>query len=76
MQSDILELLAEIEALHQEKLLTFARKIRPNLTEEDLLQPNDYPELENNPEFRYSEGLLSGVRTAQAAIRNYLKHAD
>jgi hypothetical protein len=73
MQNDLLILLSEIEQGQHKKLLTFGRKVRPNLTEEDLLQPNDYPELEHNPEFRYEEGVLEGVRTVQSAIRNYLQ---
>ncbi len=67
---DLLDLIEEIEQGQYEKLLAFGRKIRPNLTEEDLLQPNDYPELEGNPEFRHEEGVLEGIRTVKAAVRN------
>ena len=70
---DLLDLIEEIEQGQYAKLLAFARKIRPNLTEEDLLQPNDYPELEHNPEFRHEEGVLEGVRAVQAAMRNWLR---
>ena len=64
----LLELIEEVELGQYEKLLAYGRKIRPNLTEEDLLQPNDYPELEGNPEFRHEEGILEGIRTVKAAI--------
>lgn len=49
------------------KLLNFARLIVPNLTTDDLLQPNDFPELEQNPLFRYEEGVLEGLLTARMA---------
>ncbi len=50
-------------------LLKLGRRIVPTLTSEDVLQPNDYPELENHPEFRYEEGVLAGLQTAQMALR-------
>ena len=55
---------------HQEQaLLQLGRRIVPTLTPEDILQPNDYPELENHPEFRYEEGILAGMKTIQMALR-------
>lgn len=51
---------------HQRKvLLQMARRIVPHITEEDLLQPNDFPELENHPLFRYEEGVLHGILAAE-----------
>jgi hypothetical protein len=51
---------------HQrEKLLKMGRALIPTLTPEDILQPNDYPELEQNPCFRYEEGVLQGMLTLQ-----------
>lgn len=55
-----------IEAQRQ-KLLKFARQIIPLMTSDDLLQPNDFPELEQHPLFRYEEGVLEGLLTAQMA---------
>jgi hypothetical protein len=67
---DMIEsLFEELIQSHQEKLLALGRKIVPTLTPEDILQPNDYPELENNPHFRYEEGLLAGIQTAFIAIK-------
>lgn len=54
---------------HQKALLQLGRRIVPTLTQEDVLQPNDYPALENHPEFRYEEGLLAGLQTARMALR-------
>ncbi len=53
----------------QKKVLSCARRIIPTLTTDDVLQPNDYPELENHPEFRYEEGALEVAITAVTARR-------
>ena len=66
-------ILEELIAQQQNKLLSFAREIRPTTTSDDLLQPNDYPELENHPYFRYLEGILQGMQGAQMAIRANFK---
>lgn len=65
---NVFHLLKEIEEGQYQKLLKLARQFRPNLTEEDLLQPCDYPELENHPLFRYEEGVLEGIKTVQMAL--------
>jgi hypothetical protein len=61
--------LEELADMHQKALLRLGRRIVPTLTPEDMLQPNDYPELDTHPEFRYEEGMLAGVKTAQMALR-------
>lgn len=62
-------LLNELEEGQQKVLYALGRRIVPTLTTEDLLQPNDYPELEENPHFRYEEGVLAGIKTVRAALR-------
>lgn len=57
----------------KKKLYNIAQEIIPQITEEDLLQPNDFPELENNPYFRYEEGVLEGLYTIGAALRALFK---
>jgi len=57
----------ELADAQRERLLRFAREILPNATADDILQPNDYPELENHPAFRYEEGVLEGLLTARMA---------
>lgn len=70
MKNDIIEeLLTEMIEGQKEKLLQCGRKLVPHLTPEDLLQPNDFPILENHPIFRYEEGILAGFQSAQVAIR-------
>ncbi len=49
------------------KLLAFGRTLIPNLTSDDVLQPNDFPQLERDPLFRYEEGVLEGLLTARMA---------
>ncbi len=58
----------EMIRMQQEKVFACARKIVPYVTADDVLQPNDFPELENNPYFRYEEGVLEGMMTAQMAF--------
>lgn len=60
-----------VEALIEQQrktLLALARRIVPHITEEDLLQPNDFPELELHPIFRYEEGILAGLQVAKTAL--------
>lgn len=61
-------LLNELITQQEERLFKLAKKIVPHITRDDLLQPNDFPKLENHPFFRYEEGILEGLRTARAAI--------
>lgn len=63
------QLMEEIVQQQQRQLLTCGRRFVPTLTPEDVLQPNDYPELEQNPHFRYEEGVLAGLLTMQMALR-------
>lgn len=58
----------ELVDQQKKQLLKLGRQIVPTLTPEDMLQPNDYPELENSPHFRYEEGLLAGLQSMQAAL--------
>lgn len=67
--NSIENLLNELVEFHQAQLLKTGRRIIPRLTPEDTLQPNDYPELEFNPHFRYEEGILAGIQTVQMAFQ-------
>ncbi|MGH2612388.1 MAG: hypothetical protein ACRDFB_05000 [Rhabdochlamydiaceae bacterium] len=61
------EIFNQLIALQQIKIKNCASSIIPNLTDDDLLQPNDFPLLENNPYFRHNEGILEGLMTARMA---------
>lgn len=62
-------LLIEIIEMQHKKLLACGRQVVPNLTTDDLLQPNDFSILENHPVFRYEEGVLAGLQSVQMAMR-------
>lgn len=64
----MVELFDELIAFQEQKLLNYAAEIIPNVTSDDILQPNDYDELENHPFFRYEEGVLKGIQTAKMAV--------
>jgi hypothetical protein len=68
VKEEIKKLFEELAAGQKEKLLKCGREFVPRLTAEDVLQPNDYPVLENNPNFRYEEGVLEGIQTVRAAL--------
>lgn len=61
-------LLKELVEMQELRLLKCGRRIIPSLTTDDILQPNDFQELEHHPIFRYEEGVLEGVRTVQMAL--------
>ena len=73
---NLITLVDEIVETQKTRVLKSGRQIIPNLTTEDVLQPNDYPQLENNPIFRYEEGILEGVQTIQMALRAYSKEQE
>jgi hypothetical protein len=68
MEEEIGKLLVELIEQQKKKLLAHGRELVPHLTEEDMLQPNDFPILELHPHFRYEEGILDGLQVARAAL--------
>ena len=68
MKQQLETLFNELIDLQEKKLFRYAAKIIPNITSDDILQPNDYPELENHPFFRYEEGVLKGLHSAKMAV--------
>jgi hypothetical protein len=62
----LIQELDQMIAMQEEKLLEVGRIKIKSLTKEDLLQPFDFPELENFPLFRYEEGILHGMLSAKA----------
>jgi hypothetical protein len=62
-------LLAEMIEMQKKKLLATGARLIPNLTWDDLLQPNDFPLLETHAEFRYEEGILAGLLSVQSAMQ-------
>lgn len=73
MKNEILDLFEQLIQDQKAKLLKTARRIVPHVTDDDLLQPNDFPALENHPHFRYEEGILDGLQVAQTAVLAHLR---
>ena len=51
------------------KVLRLAREAVPHISSEDVMNPNDYPELKAHPTFDYEDGILAGLISAQIAFR-------
>ena len=66
----------ELAEGQRERLARFAREYIPNITADDLLQPNDFPVLENHPYFRYEEGVLEGILSARMAYLAWMKEKE
>jgi hypothetical protein len=65
-----METLLEQMIQHQRaRVLALARAINPRLTGDDILSPDDFPELAADPRFTYEDGLLAGLLSAQMALR-------
>jgi hypothetical protein len=60
-------------ALQRKRVLEHARRLNPKLTEDDIQQPHDFPELHGSAEWQYEDGVLAGVCAAQAAVRAQLR---
>jgi hypothetical protein len=74
------KVLAHIEALldslhrHQcEKARKIASHHVPNVTSEDLLNPDNFPTIISDPHFMYEDGLAAGILSAKIAVRSTLK---
>lgn len=67
-----------IERVQAKKVITLARRILPHLTDEDIRNPHDFPELAD-PDWHFEDGILSGVqhvRIALKALKNRLEDAQ
>ncbi|MGH7439352.1 MAG: NUDIX hydrolase [Polyangiaceae bacterium] len=61
-------LLVDLESLQRSKVVDLARRLRPDLTPEDVRNPHDFPELDDH-DWQYEDGILTGVQAALAALR-------
>ncbi len=69
LASQVEKLFDELVAQQEKKVLDLARELRPTATWDDLLQPQDLPEVADDPTFNYEDGLLAGLRAARMALR-------
>lgn len=58
------------------KVLEIARKLRPGTTLEDILNPQTFPELIGDVSFNYEDGILTGLLSAQTALRAEIRRLD
>lgn len=78
-ESPIDELEDLLQKLHDQQRLKakrMAQRLVPELTDEDVLNPDDFPALVQNPHFMYEDGLAAGILSAKIAVRAYLKGRD
>lgn len=66
-------LLTEMIGQQHTKLLQLARRIVPDITPEDLRNPQDFVPLSRDPVFNYEDGILNGLRSAHIAVRAELR---
>jgi hypothetical protein len=65
---DLLELLDEMIVQQRAKCLKIAHRLNPRLTPDDLMNPFDWPEIAQNVQFSWEDGLLAGLQAAHAAV--------
>lgn len=51
------------------KVLRIARELVPQITPDDVLNPHDFPELNEDAQYNFEDGILSGYISAQMAVR-------
>jgi hypothetical protein len=66
----------ELIAHQRRRVLEFARRLNPRITDDDVLSPIDMPELARDPEWNYEDGLLAGYLSAQMAVRAALRREE
>lgn len=64
----VLELLRTMIEQQRDKVLRIGRQLNPRLTPDDVMNPFDWPEVANNPQFSFEDGLLAGLISAHAAV--------
>jgi hypothetical protein len=52
------QLLEEMVVMQRKRVLEHARRLNGRLTDDDVQQPQDFPELSGSPEWNYEDGLL------------------
>ena len=67
-------LLVAMEEQQRTKVFELARRLKPNLTLEDMRNPHDFPELEDL-DWHFEDGRLTGIQEALSAVRARRKEA-
>lgn len=63
-----LQILDEMIMNQREKCLKIARRLNPKLTPDDIMMAFDWPELRDNPEYIWHDGIAAGLESAHAAL--------
>jgi hypothetical protein len=67
------QLFEELIVNQRRRVFEHARRLKPNITEDDITQPQDFPELATSPEWQYEDGILAGYQAAHMALRARLR---
>ena len=62
-------LVEEMIEAQRARLLALARRLVPDITPEDLLQPHDHGALAAHPDYNFEDGVLAGYLAVRAALR-------
>ena len=73
LEAELERLLDEMIAQQRARVLAHARRLNGTLTDDDVQQPHDFPELAGSPEWNYEDGILAGYQAVQAAVRAALR---
>jgi 8-oxo-dGTP pyrophosphatase MutT (NUDIX family) len=65
---EVLALLSRMEDLQSKKVIDLARRLRPDLTAEDIKNPHDFPGLDDT-DWHFEDGQLAGIQSVAAALR-------
>lgn len=68
VEDDVMAMLESMEALQSRKVVELARRLRADLTPEDIRNPHDFPEL-NDIDWHYADGQLTGIQSVMMAVR-------
>ena len=74
--AEIERVLEELIVHQRKRVLDHARRLNNTLTEDDVQQPQDFPELAGSAEWNYEDGILAGYQAAQAASRAQLRKIE
>lgn len=64
----IFALLDAMEGNQHRKVIDLARRLKPNLTAEDIRNPHDFPDLDD-PDWHFEDGQLAGIQSVRFALR-------
>ena len=63
------ELMLELIDQQERKVLALGEQIHPGLTSEDIRNPQDFPDLLENSNWNFEDGILAGLKSAHMALR-------